>query len=526
MFKTLIIISMMLCSFMSLSARTLGYNITSEIKILGPIYGEDQMQNSRITSLLFDQPMTTTPDMGLEPLVFEKPIPEGSLLEDGRHRYVFRLRNDIKWHDNREFTAEDIVFTYKSIKHPLTVSSNAKNKIEGIHNIEAYDKHSLAVYFTTPYTGNLGFLTFNVLSSYYFPEGPPLAKNNRFFTERPIGTGKYEIDGDYHPRRIELKRNENYFKKEEIPENIDRISIRVRDDLAIALETFRIDESINFCPDVPPSEVRNLEALGHISVIPYNEYSWQFIAFNLRKPEFQDNVLRQAINYAVDKHDYNDDIYYGAAMTITGPFPPMEYSYNHQVRDTYNLDEAKNLLTQNGCIASTIDGIREKNGIPLSFKISYEKTGDEQREHLVSKFMESMRLIGIEIISDPLESEKFDLKIREERDFDMVLYEYHFGTDPDITPVFHSEYDRKRGFNVCGLRNDQIDNLLDEVRLKATLEDRQYIYNELHRIIASEFVGVFLWQTPKYVAYDTRHFQGIREDTIDRINIFRFIHEW
>ncbi len=506
---------------------TLGYNIINEIRIVGPIYGEDQLQNSRVTSLLFDQPMTTTPDIGLQPLLFREPLPEGTWLEDGRYRMIFDIRNDIKWHDGRDFSAEDIVFTYNSIKHPQTISSNAKNKVEGIHSMEAYDRNRLAVVFDTPYTGNLAFLTFSILPKYYFSEGQPPPKNDSFFASRPVGTGRFRVDGDYHPRIVNLVRNDDYFYKEELPENINRVSVRVRDDLAIAIQSFIIDDPINFFPEVPPSEVTELQAFRHIEVIPYNEYSWQFIAFNLRKEIFNDPVIRKAINLAIDKEEYNDDIYFGNALTITGPFPPRcPYSYNRLVQDRYDPDEARDLLLQNGYIAKTVDGIREKGGVPLKFRLSYERTGDDQREFLITKFTQSMRQIGIEIDVDPLEPENYDRKIREERDFDMVLYEFYFGTDPNITPIFHSSYDRPRGFNVCGLRDEQIDSLLEEVRLKQTYDDIRIIYHELHRIIAEKDVGVFLWQTPKYIAFDTRRFQGINAETIDRINIFRFIHKW
>lgn len=524
-FITMLVLLVIFCPTL-IARRTLGYNIINEIRILGPIYGEDQLQNSRITSLLFDQPMTTTPEISLQPLLFTDPIPGGTWLEDGRFSFIFTLRNNIKWHDGRDFSAEDIVFTFNSIRHPQTISSNAKNKIEGIHSMEAFDGNRLAVYFNTPYSGNLGFLTFNILPRYYFTAGQPPPKNDDFFAARPVGTGRFKIDGDYYPRRIDLIRNDDYFFKEEIPKNIDRVSVRVREDLSMAIQSFIIDEPINFFPDVPPSEVTDLQALRNVEVIPYNEYSWQFIAFNLRRDAFKDKALRKAINLAVDKEDFNDDIYLGRALTITGPFPPLSPYYNRMVWETPDIEKAKDILLQNGYISQTIDGVREKDGVPLRFRLAYEKTGDMQREHLITKFTQAMRLIGIEIQVDPLETDNFDKKIREERDFDMVLFEFYFGTDPNITPIFHSDYDRVRGFNVCGLRDPDIDRLLDEVRLKQTTEDIRIIYQELHRVIAEKYVGVFLWQTPKYIAFDNRHFEGIRDDTIDRINIFRFIHKW
>ena len=106
--------------------------------------------------------------------------------------------------------------------------------------------------------------------------------------------------------------------------------MQYRDEVATIVEDLLGKDDINFMPDVPVTRYLEIDEHPDFSVINYLEFSWNFIAFNMRKDIFQDINLRKALCIAVDIDDWNESIFQGEAEITTGPFPPyLPEAYNN-----------------------------------------------------------------------------------------------------------------------------------------------------------------------------------------------------
>lgn len=516
-----------ICPSLSAQTQQLYYYIPERIGAYGPIFGEDKTNDARVTSLMFVPPLTTDEKYEIALLLFQSK-PKAAFLPDGRVRYSFDLKQNIYWHDGEKLTADDIVFTYKVIKNENVECPNPKEKVDNIVNMKANGKYKLDVYFNQKNEDILGALTFNILPEHLFQdidrEDPYFLKpSESFFTQDPIGCGMYVKDEIIEGFYTSLRRNEGYNLTDK--PNIDKIKIRLKENISNIIDEFLGKPEVNFLPDVPISNMERIIASPTLDIISYKEFSWDFVAFNLRKPVFKDIDLRKAINLCVDKYAMNANIFKGEAQLLTGPFPPNSPAYNLGYRpEPPNLDKAKKILMEHGCFDTDNDGYLEKDGIPLRFNITYFKKSLED-DHIVTSLMSFMGEIGIYIDAEPLDYNNFEKRVYIDHDFDMALISFKFGTDPDIYTIFKSTEDKPMGNNVCGFAFPDVDELLDEARRRASREARMQIYKQLHEMIAQKYPGIFLWQKPKFIAFD-KNIKGINQATVDPINIFKYIYKW
>ncbi len=536
--KKFILILIIATAFTSIlfSQANLYYFITQRIGAYGPIYGEEEVNSSRITSLLFSKPLTTNSKMEIASVLFVEPLPSGVRMEDGRIRYSFEVQPEIYWHDGEELTAEDIEFTFNVISNPRTESSNARSKIEKIESMTSTSRYGLDVYFNQRDEDNISALTFNVLPKHCFTsseiEESFISPTQKFFLEKPIGCGVYKRKSIYEGRETILETNQDYFLSKDIP-RFNTIKIRKKEIVANMIQEFIEDDEVNFFPNFPVNELHQIKQVSSLfDYVKFNEYSWNFIAFNLRKPIFENPLFREALIMSVDKQQMNEEIYKENAEIIHGPFPPNSPAYYSECDfPLYDTGIAKTKLIEAQLSDSDGDGYIDIDGenIKLKFILQVGKEDDKLTQVSILNFFKE---IGIDIEAEYLDYDDFTKKVFMDHDFDMALVSYKFGTDPDVSTIFHSKYkDKIRGNNVCGFAFDDVDKKIEEALRKPTRVVRMQLYQQIHQLIVNHYPGIFLWQKPVYVAFDRvinddSDREGISEDTLDPINIFRYIHRW
>ena len=81
-----------------------------------------------------------------------------------------------------------------------------------------------------------------------------------------------------------------------------------------------------------PKDVAGLKGQADTDVLEQPGLNVNMAEFNLKKPEFQNKVLRQALNYAVNKQELADKLYSGAAVAATGVLPPTSWAFNTDLK--------------------------------------------------------------------------------------------------------------------------------------------------------------------------------------------------
>jgi peptide/nickel transport system substrate-binding protein len=266
--------------------------------------------------------------------------------------YTFELREGVKFHDNTDFNAEAVVFNFNRWM-------NAENKEfyyygsmfggfagdEGhvIKEVKALDEHT--VQFTlnrplAPFLKNLAMSPFAIASP------AAVEKYGEKFTENPVGTGPFKFVEWKRNDRIVVEKNEDFWMDgypklsrvifKAIPENSARLNALITGD-------------IDLMDGVNPSDVATVEGNDDLKSFFRPSMNVGYVGLTNTRPPFDNKLVRQALNHAVDKQGIIDAFYSGQAEPAKNPLPPVIGGYNDDIEPyPYDLEKAKELLAEAG----------------------------------------------------------------------------------------------------------------------------------------------------------------------------------
>ncbi len=349
--------------------------------------------------------------------------------------YTVVLKKNIQWHDGQHLTAADVVFTYRTIQNP-DAKSPLFNSWRGI-KIEAKDANTIT--FTLP----------NVLSSFPYSltngivpkhllENVPASqlRSARFNTTTPVGSGpfkweKIEVVGtkvDDREEQIGLVANDSYYGG---PPKIHSMVIRSFRSEKAMLVSFRNQElsamsGLDSLPDdISGNDVKelNIPLTGQVAVFLRNSHEI-----------LQDQKVRQALVQAVNPIDVIKKLSY-PALVSDSPLLSSHLGYDKKLTQLKtNVDAANKLLDSAGWKKGA-DGIRAKDGKPLTFRLFSQNTGEYVDVTYV--IQSQWRAIGVDVQTIHQPDEEFQGTIAR-HEYDALLYGISLGLDPDVFPYWHS----------------------------------------------------------------------------------------
>lgn len=263
-----------------------------------------------------------------------------------------QLRSDLQWHDGVDVTAEDVVFTFNYLKEWPVPFFNPW--IDPISSVEATGpltvRFELHEPFAPFFAGTLGQLF--IIPKHIWedlPESAGLDHPDQWDDDRAaIGSGPFRLT---HWRRGEealLTRNDDYFMKPNV-EGLLYIFYASADAIVGALELGQADMHR---PLLDPGQVTRLEALDDLVVESAPSVGFQYFAFNIRQPPFDDPALRQAFMHSVDYGLLIDTLLQGHGVA-GGPgkvFTPVNTTFDNPNINVpaFSVEEARRLIEQAG----------------------------------------------------------------------------------------------------------------------------------------------------------------------------------
>lgn len=459
---------------------------------------------------------------------------------------IFTLREGVRFSDGTPMTSADVLFSYEQLRDK-GLSSFRAILSQIVASAEILDDRRIRFAFTPDYPRRDVIQAVGGLPVFSKAD---FERNQRDLSESSnlpfVGSGPYVFDSADIGRSVSWRRNPDYWG-ETLPINVgrnnfDRIRIEYFGDYESAFEAFKAGEytfrneasSIIWATRYDFPAFRNgwvkKEELHDGNVA--NGQAW---AINLRRPQFQDPRVRQALGLAFNFEWANQTLFYGLYERVKGVWdnsplhatgkptaeelalleplradlPPEVFTEDAFVPpvsgerqlDRGNLRKAGRLLDDAGWVIpeGARDGLRRKDGRTLRVQILNES---QTFDRVINPYVESLRAVGVDAMHDRVDDAQLEDRKRS-HDFDMV--NVHLGQDLVPGAGLQQYFGSKSTddvFNAMGLANPAVDALISQVEQATTQQELTTRVHALDRVLRALHFWVPQWFKGKHtVAY-------------------------
>jgi len=505
-------------------------------KYINPLYSSLNDADSDIGNLIFSSLFKRDKNGKLE-----KDLVKNYQISEDNKVYTVTLKNNIKWHDGADLTADDVVFTFGMIKDER-YKSPLKKIFSGVE-IEKVDNAAVKFILAEPYAPFLELLTFGILPENLWSRVSPSAASLAELNLKPIGSGPYKFkslkkDDTGSIKIYSLTANGDYYGEKPKISGINFKFFPNFEEEVRALSQGDID-GISY---LPGNFEKSLVAKDSLNINRLNLSQLSAVFFNKKNNSgLSQKEVRQALSYAINKEKVVTAALNNNARIIDGPILPDNFAYNQNIKKyDYNKNEAERLLESAGwkimeVKADDLSKAREaaeksnndkqiledliyvgegnwrrKDNKFLTIKLTAVETEESVKEtEMIKKFWEEIgvkteiNLIG----AADKEFNKSETEIIRSRNYEALLYNQIVGADPDLYVLWHSSQAVENGLNLSNFENKEADQLLEEARIISDQETRKNKYFRFQEIIAEEEPAIFLY-SPTYAYVQNKKIKG------------------
>ncbi len=427
--------------------------------------------------------------------------------------YEFTLRQDVKWHDGEQFTADDVVFTINRIQNP-DFRSPLRTSWTGVE-VEKVDDYKVRFKMKNAYAPFLSNTTVGIIAKHIWEKIQPA--NFSLATENlePIGTGPYQL--------ATLKKDKDgfiyYIKLEAFGENnshrkpfINKIYLRFYADEKTAIKAYNRGEIDNLSLiSVQNQSLVRGENRSNIKRLSLPRYFTIF--FNQSKSTvLSDKTVRLALNYATNKNQIIQDILNGEGRSVDSPIPSGVWGYANDLKIyDFAQDHANNILEAAGWKDTDNDGIREKKGEKLEFELV--TTDFKELQQTANILQEQWSKIGAKVNIKILNIGEIQQEYIRPREYQALLFGEVLGLDPDPFSFWHSSQKKDPGLNLALYDNSKVDVLLRDARQIIEPELRLKKYREFQQLVIDDAPVVFLYSWYQ-IYYTSKKIKGFENENI------------
>lgn len=372
---------------------------------------ETVMQTS---ALVYDSLVRQKEDFSIEPLLCSS-----YSVSDGGRRYVFELRDDVKWHDGEAFGASDVEYTFDAIRSLEKCAYK-----ERLDNVESYMRSGQHRFTVMLKEADAGFI--NLMDIPIVKKGTDCVNGLKEYV--PTGTGMYKYVRSDLSRAMRLVRNESY-NAAKMPK-IEEIIIKQlpgKASLSSALEAREIDVAV-FSAD----DMRTYNPKGNLSEVSYSNNTLTFIGINAQREGLGAAKVRRAFSYAVDREEIVKNVFFGRAESVWVPVMPKSYLHRDIYRMEKDRQRAGGLLGEENYFRDE-DGIAKnaESGVRLSFELL---VNDENalRVMTAEKVKAELGQIGIEVRLEKVGFAEYKRRVQA-GSYDMFVGEVKIGEGLDLS---------------------------------------------------------------------------------------------
>jgi peptide/nickel transport system substrate-binding protein len=433
-------------------------------------------------------------------------LSNGGISRDGR-TITYHLHRGVRFADGTPLTARDCVWSIKAVNNP---NNNVQSRFgyDRVVRAEAPNDTTLVLHLRRPFAPLLTVLLapqgFPILPRHLLESDKDF--NRSTFNSLPIGGGPFVVDRWNRGDRVEMHANPFYWHGRP---RIRRLTVRFIPDPQSGINLLRTHEIDGYFDEQDDANYPILQSIAGYKVTSSPINGVGAIIFNTHDPVTSDPSVRHALAMAIDIPRLIATAYRNAISAKGAGRGLFIWAYDAAAYPDipYDPAAARRMLDAAGWHAGP-DGIRYREGRPLEllFIIQAGTPGDTVIGNSVAQ---AERAIGARVTLKAFNITQFVAPVSEGGPvyggkFQLALYPFINGDDPDTTDQFACANVPPHGYNKSRICAPQIDRLLAEGQATFDVGKRAAIYRALERVLYRELPIALLYQRRQINAFTTR----------------------
>ncbi len=417
-------------------------------------------------------------------------------VSDDGTSYTFQLRDNLKFHNDKVITPEDVKFSFERL-----AGLNGAPPIMGdwakiLEKVEITNDNKIIVHIKNNEKSSSDI--YKIADVSIIPAG----SNEKDLEKHPIGAGAYKFVEYLPGQKLVLESFDNYYLGK--PE-VEKVEFRVYKEGAGRVLSFK-NKEIDFLPLTPETtkEIKKMEGIEVVSSLG-NDVNVFYLNHNYEP--FKNKNVRQAIWQSIDMDRVINNLSLNGAQKLSShmsPYLKEFYNSNLQNKYPYNPEYAKKLLKESGYenLSFTLNTISENNF--------------ENDMALLIK--EDLQQVGINMNINPIPWGQYLPKVYKNRDYEAAILRIAGYPDPQrILQRYKSDFSSNMG----NYSNPRVDELLILAKNTYNKEQLQDIYKEIQLNLTNDISAVYLLDqgvsialSPKFTGYKIYPFAFIDVSSI------------
>lgn len=446
-----------------------------------------------------------------------KPLVAASVTESPDHRVLtFTLRDGLQWSDGEPLTATDYAWTW----------AQASDKEHAWPRLGSYKPYIESVTDRDPKTLDVTLKDVLAISrekvsaalTYVLPKhiwetrdwNDPNA--NPEILKPTVVAGPYRLTEWRKDEFASFAANERYFQGRP---KIDKLTFRIFGNANVATQALLNGEVDVYGPE--PENWSDIKSSRRVAALQWDvaDAAITYIGLDTRLDVLKDPVVRQALNYALDKDAVVDKLTYELGKRATTMYPQSSWAYDSSVNPyPYDPEKARQLLDGAGWTPGP-DGIRQKDGTALKLLFLFGPNTTPVREQLATVAQQQWKAIGADVEVRGMEWGAY-LKQTREGPYDWAAFvnAYIASVDPDI---IWWKRDAGAAYNRVDYQNPRVQELYEQGLRELDRDKRQQIYHEIDRILTTDSPWIWLYSEQAHMGLSKR-IQGVRPGKLRDLN--------
>lgn len=499
--------------------------LVGKFQRLNPVLDYYNTADRELNRLLFSR-MITFEERGIPKLEL---VETYGISQDGTI-YNITLRPDVKWHDGKPLTTNDILFTINMIRDGEGVVPDDIRSFWTEVDVKTLSETTIQFRLEEPFAPFLDYLSFGILPEHLLGNLSFEQMIDSGFNLQPVGSGPYAFEGliteNNQINGVILRANQDYF---EGPPLIEQMVFRYFDNSLDALKAFQ-DRMVLGISKV------DLAILGEVLIDPElalytaREPRLTLIFFNLKNQEvpfFQDVTIRKALFSGLNRQKMVDKIFTSQAIIADGPILPGSWAFYDGIKSVeFDPNIATQLIKDAGYVLGGENStVRAKDGVEFRFELLYPD--DETHRQMAEMIQQNWEALNISVNIRGVPYSELINAYLNPRSYQAALIDLDLSWTPDPDPYpFWDQVQATGGQNYSQWDNFVASDYLEQARITTNLIDRSLFYRNFQVVFEEELPALPLFY-PVYNFAISKQIQGVSVgpmfDTSDR---FLTVKNW